>query len=71
MTFSGDAPTIELPHTERHQMRTTAVFLALAIAYLAIEAMPAEVAGAIGLAFVVVIVAALIAAIISVGKRAN
>lgn len=52
-------------------MRTTAVFLALAIAYLAIEAMPVEVAGAIGLAFVVVIVAALIAAIISVGKRAN
>lgn len=52
-------------------MRTTAVFLALAIAYLAIEAMPAEVAGAIGLAFVVVIVSALIAAIISVGKRAN
>lgn len=52
-------------------MKTTAVFLALAIAYLAIEAMPAELAGAIGLAFVVVIVATLIAAIVSIGKRAN
>ena len=52
-------------------MRTVATITALAIAYLAIEAMPAEVAGAIGLGFVVVIVATLIAAIITIGKRAN
>lgn len=52
-------------------MKATAVFLALAIAYVAIDQMPAEIAGAIGLGFVVVIVAALIAAIIAIGKAAR
>lgn len=52
-------------------MKTTAVLLALGIAYFAIDQMPAEVAGAIGLGFVTLIVAALIAAIASVGKRAR
>lgn len=52
-------------------MKTTAVLMALAIAYLAIDTMPAELAGAIGLGFVVVILAALIAAIVTIGKRVN
>lgn len=52
-------------------MKATAVFLTLATAYLAIEAMPAEVAGAIGLGFITLIVAALIAAIVTIGKRAR
>lgn len=71
MTISGDAPTIELPHTERHHMKTTAVLLALAIAYIAIESMPAEVAGAIGLGFITVTVIALISAIVAIGKAAR
>lgn len=59
-------------HTQKgNTMKTTAVLMALGIAYYAIDTMPAELAGAIGLGFVVVIVAALIAAIVSVGKRAN
>lgn len=52
-------------------MKTTAVLLALGIAYVAIDQMPAELAGAIGLGFITLIVAALIAAIASVGKRAR
>lgn len=52
-------------------MKTTAVVIALGVAYIAIETMPAEVAGAIGLGFIVVTVVALIAAIITIGKKAN
>jgi len=52
-------------------MKTTAVLLSLAIAYIAIDQMPAEVAGAIGLGFITVTVAALIAAIVAIGKAAR
>jgi hypothetical protein len=52
-------------------MKTTAILLALGIAYVAIDQMPAELAGAIGLGFVTVTVAALIAAIVAIGKAAR
>jgi hypothetical protein len=52
-------------------MKTIAVFLALAIAYVAIDSMPTQLAGAIGLAFIFVILATLVAALIAIGKRVN
>lgn len=52
-------------------MKTTAILITLGIAYVAIDTMPAEIAGAIGLGFVTVIVATLIAAIVAIGKAAR
>lgn len=52
-------------------MKTTAILLALAIAYIAIDTMPTEVAGAIGLGFITLTVVALIAALVAIGKAAR
>lgn len=52
-------------------MKTLAVLLALAVAYIAVDTMPAEIAGAIGLGFIAITLVALIAGIVSIGKRVN
>lgn len=71
----GDARhnrTTTQQHTQKgNTMKTTAILITLGIAYVAIDTMPAEIAGAIGLGFVTVIVATLIAAIVAIGKAAR
>jgi hypothetical protein len=52
-------------------MKTTAVLLAFAITYIAIETMPAELANIIGLGFIIVTLTALIGALIAIGKAAR
>jgi hypothetical protein len=52
-------------------MKTTAVLLALAVAYIAIDNLPTELANIIGLGFITVTLTALIAALVAIGKAAK
>jgi hypothetical protein len=52
-------------------MKTTAVLLALTVAYIAVDNLPAELANIIGLGFIIVTITALIGALIAIGKAAR